>query len=62
MKNRDSILKSRAIPLPVNLCTVKAMAFSISRGWMGELDHTEAEYQRTDAFELWCWTRLLRVT
>ena len=39
MKNLDNIVKNRDIPLPVNLCIVKAMGFSISRGWMWELDH-----------------------
>ena len=58
MTNLDSILKSRDITLPTKVCRVKGYGFSSSHVWMWEL---EAEHRRTDAFELWCWRRLLRV-
>ena len=61
MKNVNSILKRRDILLPVNLCLLKVMAFSRSCGGYENGTKKKAEYQRTDAFELWCWTRLLRV-
>ena len=55
------ILKSRDITLPERLYG-QSYDFSSSHGWMWELDHEEkAEHQRTDAFELWCWRRHLRV-
>ena len=61
MTNLDSILKSRDIALPTKVCLVKAMVFpvvmSIYESWTVE----KAEHQRIDAFELWCWRRLLRV-
>ena len=61
MNNLDSILKSRDITLPTKLCLVKAMVFPVIRyeceSWMIK----KAEHQRIDAFELWCWRRLLRV-
>ena len=57
--NLDSILKSRDISLPTKVCLVKAV-FSSSNVWMWELKY-KAERQRIDAFELWCWRRLLRV-
>ena len=59
MTNLDSILKSRDITLPTNFCLVKAMIFSSGHVWMWELDYKG--HQRIDAFELWCWRRLLRV-
>ena len=59
--NLDSILKSRGITLPTKVCIVKAMVFPVvmyrSESWMVK----KAECQRTDAFELCCWRRLLRV-
>ena len=61
MTNLDSILKSRDITLPTNFRLVKAMVFSVvmygSESWTVK----ETEHQRIDAFELWCWRRLLRV-
>ena len=60
MTNLDGILKSRDITLPTNLCLVKAMVFPVMYGcesWTIK----KAEHQRIDAFELWCWRRLLRV-
>ena len=59
MTNLDSILKSKDIPLPMNICLVKAMVFSSGPVWMWELDYKES--WRIDAFELWHWRRLLRV-
>ena len=56
MTNLDSILKSRDITLPKKVCLVKAMVFPVIT-WTIK----KAEHQRTDAFELWCWRRLLRV-
>ena len=61
MTNLDNILKSRDITLLRKVCIVKAMVFpGVMYGcesWMIK----KAEYRRTDAFELWCWRRLLRV-
>ena len=61
MTNLDSILKSRDITLPTKVCLVKAMVFPVvmygCEIWTGK----KAECQRIDAFELWCWRRLLRV-
>ena len=54
----DSILKSRDITLPTK---VRLVGFSSSHVWMCELDYKEAEWRRINAFELWCWRRLLRV-
>ena len=60
MTNLDSILKSRDITLPTKIHLVKAMVFPVvmygSESWTVK----KAERQRIDAFELWCWTRLLR--
>ena len=61
MTNLDSILKSRDIILLTKVCIVKAMVFPVvmyrSESWTIK----QAEHRRTDAFELWCWRRLLRV-
>ena len=61
MSNLDSVLKSRDIILLTKVCLVKAMAFPVvmygREGWTIK----KAESQRIDAFELWCWRRLLRV-
>ena len=61
MTNLDSILKSRDITLPTKVCVVKAMVFPVvvygCESWTME----KAEHGRIDAFELWCWRRLLRV-
>ena len=61
MINIESILKSKDITLPTKIRIVKAMVFSSSHVWMWELDHKECWVPKTDAFELWCWRRLLRV-
>ena len=61
MTNLDSILKSRDITLPTKVRLVKAMGFPvIMYGWES-WTIKNAEHQRIDAFELWCWRRLLRV-
>ena len=61
MTNLDSVLKSRDITLPIKVCLVKAMVFPVAmygcESWTAE----KSEPQRNDAFELWCWRRLLRV-
>ena len=61
MTNLDSILKSRDITLPTNVCFVKAIVFLVvmfgCKSWITK----KAEHQRIYAFELWCWRRLLRV-
>ena len=61
MSNLDSILKSRGIILPTKVCIVKAMAFPVVMYGCESWTLTKAECWRTDAFELWCWRRLLRV-
>ena len=61
MTNVDSILKSRDITLPTKVCTVKAMVFPIVMYGCESWTIKKAECQRIDAFELWCWRRLLRV-
>ena len=61
MTNLDSMLKSRDLTLPSEVYLVKAMVFPVSHVWMWELNYKETECQRTDALELWCWKRLLRV-
>ena len=61
MTNLDSILKSRDITLPTNVCVVKAMVFPVVMYGYESWTVKKAERQRTDAFELWCWRRLLRV-
>ena len=62
MTNLDSILKSRNVTLPTNVPLVKAMVFPVvmygCEGWTIK----EAERRKIDAFELWCWGRLLRVS
>ena len=61
MTNLDSILKSRDVTLPTKVCLVKAMVFPVvmcgCEGWTVK----KAEHRRIEAFELWCWRRLLRV-
>ena len=59
--NLDSILKSRDITLPTNVHLVKAMVFPVVMYGCESWSIKEAECQRIDAFELWCWRRLLRV-
>ena len=61
MSNLDSILKSRDITLPTKVCLVKAMVFPVVMYGCESWTVKKAERQRTDAFELWCWRRLLRV-
>ena len=58
--NLDSILKSRDITLPTKVCLVKAMVFPVVMYGCESWTIKKAEYQRIDAFELWCWRRLLR--
>ena len=62
MTNLDSIFKSRDITLLTKVCLVKAKVFPVVmygyESWIMKM----AEHQRIDAFELWCWRRLLRVT
>ena len=61
MTNLDSILKSRGIALPIKVPIVKAMVFPVVMYECESRTIKKAEHQRTDAFELWCWRRLLRV-
>ena len=61
MTNLDSILKSRDITLSTKVCLVKAMAFSVVMYGCESWTVKKAERQGIDAFELWCWRRLLRV-
>ena len=61
MTNLDSILESRDITLPTNVLLVKAMVFSVVMYGCDSWTIKKAEHRRTDAFELWCWRRLLRV-
>ena len=61
MTNLDSILKSREITLPTEVRLVKAMVFLAVMYGCESWTVKKAEHQRTDAFELWCWRRLLRV-
>ena len=61
MTNLDSILKSRDITLPTKVCLVKAMVFLVVMYGCESWTVKKAERQRIDAFELWCWRRLLRV-
>ena len=60
MTNLDSILKCRDTTLPTKVCLVKAMAFPAVMYGCECWSVKKAEHQRTDAFELWCWRRLLR--
>ena len=59
--NLDSILKSRDITLPTKVHLVKTMVFSVDMYGCESWTIKKAEHQRIDAFELWCWRRLLRV-
>ena len=61
MTNLDSIFKSRDITLPTNVRLVKAMVFPVVMYVCESWTMKKAECQRIDAFELWCWRRLLRV-
>ena len=61
MTNRDSILKSRDITLPTKIRLVKAMVFPVVMYGCESWTVKKAERRRIDAFELWCWRRLMRV-
>ena len=61
MTNLDSIFKSRHITLPTKVCPVKAMVFPVVMYGCESWAIKKAERRRIDAFELWCWKRLLRV-
>ena len=61
MTNLDSILKSRDITLPIKVHLVKAMVFPVVMYGCESWTVKKAEHRRIDAFELWCWRRLLRV-
>ena len=62
MTNLESILKSRDITLPTNDHLIKAMVFPVVMYWCESWTIKKAEHWRNDAFELWCWRRLLRVS
>ena len=61
MTNLDGILKSRDITLPTKVHLVKAMVFPVVMYGCESLTTKKAEHRKIDAFELWCWRRLLRV-
>ena len=61
MTNLDSIFKSRDITLPTKVHLVKSMVFPVVMYGCESWTIKKVEHQRTDAFELWCWRRLLRV-
>ena len=61
LTNLDSILKSRDITLPTKFCLVKVMVFPVVMYECESWTIKKAEHRRIDAFELWCWRRLLRV-
>ena len=61
MINLDRLLKSRGITLPTKVCLVKAMVFPVVIYGCESWTIKKAEHRRVDAFELWCWRRLLRV-
>ena len=61
MTNLDSIFKSRDITLPTEICLVKAMVFPVVMYGCESWTVKKAEHRRIDAFELWCWRRLLTV-
>ena len=62
MTNLESVLKSRDITFPTKILIVKAVVFPVVRYECESWAIKKAEYWRTDAFELWCWRRLWRVT
>ena len=62
MTNLDSILKSRDITLPTKVHLVKALVFPVVMNGCESWTVKKAEHRRIDAFELWCWRRLLRVS
>ena len=61
MTNLDSILKSKDITLPAKVCLVKAMVFPVVMYGCESWTIKKAKHRRIDAFELWCWRKLLRV-
>ena len=61
MTNLDSVLKSRDVTLPTNVCLVKAVVFPVVMYGCESWAVKKAQCRRIDAFELWCWRRLLRV-
>ena len=61
MANLDSVLKSRDITLPTKVCIVKTMVFPVVMYGCESLMIKKAKCQRSGAFQLWCWRRLLRV-
>ena len=61
MKNVDSVLESRDIALLTKVCIVTAVVFRVARYHCESWTVKKAELQRIDAFELWCWRRLLKV-
>ena len=61
MTNINSIFKSREVILPTKVCLVKAMVFPVVVYGCESWTIKKAEHQRIDAFELWCWIRLLRI-
>ena len=61
MTNLDNILKNSDITLPTNVHLAKAIVFPVVMYWCDSCTINKAEHQRTDAFELWCWRRCLRV-
>ena len=61
MTNLDSLLESRYITLPAKVQLVKAMVFSVVTYGCDSWTIKNTEHQRIDAFDLWCWRRLLRV-
>ena len=61
MTNLDSIFKSRDITLPTKVCLVKAIVYPVVMYGRKSWTVKKAEHRRIDAFELWCWRRLLRV-
>ena len=61
MNNLDSILKSKDITLPTKVCLIKAMVFPVVMYGCESWTIKKAERRRMDAFELWCWRRLLKV-
>ena len=61
MSKIDCVLKSRAITLPTKVCQVKALVFPVVMYGCESWTIKKAEHRRIDAFELWCWRRILRV-
>ena len=61
MTNLDSILKSRDFTLPTKVCLIKGIVFPVTMNGCESRTIKKAEGRRIDAFELWCWRRLLRV-